>query len=244
MEYQQRALRTQQQQRAAAGGLARAPASATGSRYPAMAHGHPLPPHAPMLSTGELSGETTCVDHTDYSDNGLPPHRVLSRDESGSSWWSLDDQGGAGAAVSARLSGVPSPIPSSSWPQREHHGSHHHQGGNNDFSSGAGDEHYGQRTGLWGGLRPGSAAGTGSGSGGSTGESWDDESEEGQGQDEEEVAALLLGLGRTTNEDFEGFSDVDEERAPERPVRPGGVGMFREAPRHRPVSNASQELSV
>ncbi|CAM9128276.1 unnamed protein product [Ectocarpus fasciculatus] len=249
MEYQQRALRTQQQQRAAVDGLAGAPASAPGSRYPAMAHGRPLPPHAPMLATGELSGETTCVDHTDYSDNGLPP-RVLSRDESGSSWWSLDDQGGAGAAVSGRLSGVPAPIPSSSWPQREHHQQHHHQeqqhqGGNNDFSNdGAGVEHYGQRTGLWGGLRPGSAAGTGSGSGGSTGESWDDESEEGQGRDEEEeVAALLLGLGKTTNEDFEGFSDDDEEPAPERPVRPGGVGMFRE-PRHLPVSNASQELSV
>lgn len=49
------------------------------------------PPHAhPALSADDLSGETTGLDYTDVSD--APPLRYLSRDESGSSWWSQEEQ--------------------------------------------------------------------------------------------------------------------------------------------------------
>lgn len=225
-----------------------------------LAVGAPSPPHAtPTLSAGELSGETTCVDHTDYSDNGLPPNRGLLRDESGSSWWSLDDQGGAGAA-STRLNGACAS--GASLSQHEHR-QHHQQGSDKmcDRSNGVGgvgDGHYGcngvgQGAGLWSGLHSSSTVGAASGSGASAGESWeDDESEEGLGQAEEEVAALLLGLGKA-NEEFEGFSDDDgggggdddNIPVPLRPVHAGGASIFSKPPaRHLSVSSASQEWSV
>lgn len=204
--------------------------------------GHSAPPHAtPTLSAGELSGETTCVDHTDYSDNGLPSHQVLLRDESGSSWWSIDDQGagaGAGGGLLTRINGE-----GASWPQHEH--SQHQRQGNGkmydrgDGAGGVGGAPYSElgHGGLWSGLHSSSTTtGTGSGSGGSAGESWeDDESEEGLGQAEEEVAVLLLGLGKA-NEDFEGFSDDENDESGSSVAKP---------PAHQTsMSTTSQEWSV
>lgn len=202
-------------------------------------------PHAtPTLSAGELSGETTCVDHTDYSDNGLPSHQVLLRDESGSSWWSLDDQGaGTGGGLPTRMNEE-----GGSWPQHEHP---QRQGNGNgdgkvldrgDGAGGAGNAPYGYNElghgGLWSGLHSSTTTtGAGSGSGGSAGESWeDDESDEGLGQAEEEVAVLLLGLGKT-NEDFEGFSDDENEND-------SGSNVAKPPASQLSVSNASQEWSV
>lgn len=122
---------------------------------------------------------------------------------------------------------------------------------------GVGGEHYGcngvgQGAGLWSGLHS-RTAGAAPGSAGSAGESWeDDESDEGLGQAEEEVAALLLGLGKA-NEEFEGFSDDggsgggddDNIPVPHRPVHADGESMFSKPPAgHLSVSNASQEWSV
>lgn len=195
----------------------------------------------PTLSAGDLSGDTTCVDHTDYSDNGLPSHRVLLRDESGSSWWSLEDQGaGAGGGLPTRLNGD-----GGSWPQHEHH-QLHRQGNSKvddrgDGATGVGSAHFGFNElghgGLWSGLHSSSTTGTGSGSGGSAGESWeeDDESEEGLGQAEEEVAALLVGLGKA-NEDFEGFSDDENDES--------GGSVSKPPTRQLSISTASQEWSV
>eukprot|EP00903_Cladosiphon_okamuranus_P021068 g19354.t1 len=200
----------------------------------------PPPQATPTLSAVELSGETTCVDHTDYSDNGLPAHQVLLRDESGSSWWSLDDQG-AGARVEG---GLPARVngEGTSWPRHEH-SQHRRQGtakmyGRGDGTGGASGAPYGYNEqghgGLWSGLHSSSTT-TGSGSGGSAGESWeDDESEEGLGQAEEEVAVLLLGLGKA-NEDFEGFSDENNDENGRGPKSPA---------RHMSTSTASQEWSV
>lgn len=211
---------------------------------------------APTLSAGELSGETTCVDHTDYSDNGLPPQQGLLRDESGSSWWSLDDQGAVPAgAAPARVEGAA--CEGGSWRPHEHQAHHQHQrgesvkaydrsggvGGNYGYNSSSGLE----QRGLWSGVHSSSTAGTVSGSGGSAGESWeDDDSEEGLGRAEEEVAALLVGLGKT-NEDFEGFSD-DEDCCVGGDGENDGPGrdrMFSKPPtRHIAVSTSSQEWSV
>lgn len=248
------ATETQLQQQSAN----RTPPSADAGMHRGMTLGAPPPPHAtPSLSAGELSGETTCVDHTDYSDNGLPPNRGLLRDESGSSWWSLDDQGGAGSASTRLNSACSRGSPLSQQENRQHH----QQGcgkmcDRSNGVGGVGGEHYGcsevgQGAGLWSGLHSSSAAGAASGSGGSAGESSeDDESEEGLGQAEEEVAALLLGLGKA-NEEFEGFSDDDGSgggdniSVPHRPVHAGGPSIFSKPPvRHLSVSNASKEWSV
>lgn len=184
------------------------------------------------------------MDHTDYSDNGLPPHQVLLRDESGSSWWSLDDQGASsGGGLPTRSNGD-----GGSWPQHEHNQHHRQANGKTndrgDGAGGAGGAHYGYNElghgGLWSGLHSSTTTGTGSGSGGSAGESWeDDESEEGLGQAEEEVAVLLLGLGKT-NEDFEGFSD-DENDENGRAV---GGSVAKSPARKLSMSTASQEWSV
>lgn len=234
----------------------RTPPSADAGMQQSMTLGAPPPRHAtPTLSAGELSGETTCVDHTDLSDNGLP-NQGLVRDESGSSWWSLDDQG-AGGAASKRLNGACASGTPFSKEYRQHQQGSEKVCNRSDGVGGVGDEHYGcngveQGAGLWSGLHS-STAGAASGSGGSAGESWeDDESEEGLGQDEEEVAALLLGLGKA-NEEFEGFSDDDGSTGgdddnipvPHRPVDVGGANIFSKPPAHRlSVSNASQEWSV
>lgn len=199
-----------------------------------MHHGLPLgrapPPRA--LSAGELSGETTCVDHTDYSDNGLPPHQGLLRDESGSSWWSLEDQGAeSGGALPTRCDDQHRGVSVKGYERSGDVGS---VGANCGYSG------LGQGGGLWSGVHSTSTAGTVSGSGGSAGESWeDDDSEEGLGQAEEEVAALLVGLGKN-NEDFEGFSDDDNgENGTD------GAGMFSKPPtRHLSVSTPSQEWRV
>ena len=196
------------------------------------------PPHAaPALSAGELSGETTCVEHTD-SDNGLPSHQVLLRDESGSSWWSLDDRGaGAGGGLPTRSNDE-----GGSWPQQEHSQNQRPGNGKVDRSDGAGGvsgAHFGYNElghgGLWSGLHS-STTGTGSGSAGSAGESWeDDESEEGLGQAEEEVAVLLLGLGKA-NGDLEGFSDDENDES--------GSSVAKPPARQFSMSAASQEWSV
>lgn len=60
-------------------------------QYAGISLGPPPPTHAhPILSADELSGETTSLDYTDVSD--APSLRHLSRDGSGSSWWSLEEQ--------------------------------------------------------------------------------------------------------------------------------------------------------
>lgn len=231
--------------------LGRTPPVESRNRYPGVPAGGA--PANPVLSAGELSGETTCVDQTDYSDNGVLPRQGLLRDESGSSWWSLDDQGGAGgggggAPAPTRFGRPPAPTRGASWPQR------HQQRKCDDGPEvgGEGAEQYengrsARGAGLWSGLHSNSAGGgtgTGSGSAGSAGESWEDEeSDEGLGQAEEEVAALLVGLGKTT-EEFEGFSD-SEDSAPARPVHTGSVRVFSGAAvRPVAVSSTSQEWSV
>ncbi len=207
-----------------------------------MNHAAPLgrtpPPHAtPTLSAGELSGETTCVDHTDYSDNGPPPNQGLLRDESGSSWWSLDDQGAeSGGALLTRFD------------DHQHHRgvgvkAHDRSGVVGGIGATYGYSGLGQGGGLWSGVHSTSTAGTVSGSGGSAGESWEDDSEEGLGQAEEEVAALLVGLGKN-NEDFEGFSDDDDCVGGDENGT-GGGGMFSKPPTHHlSVSAPAQEWRV
>lgn len=207
----------------------------------------PTPHVTPTLSPGELSGETTCVDHTDYSDNGLPSHQVLLRDESGSSWWSMDDHGagtGTAGGLPTRGSGG-----GGSWPQNEHP-QHQRQGNGSgsgkmcdrsDSAGGVGGAHYGYNElghgGLWSGLHSSTTTGTASGSGGSAGESWeDDESEEGLGQAEEEVAVLLLGLGKANEEDLEGFSDDDNDESGSSPAKPPAQQLS--------MPTSSQEWSV
>eukprot|EP00752_Nemacystus_decipiens_P002211 g2102.t1 len=210
--------------------------------------GRSPPSHvAPTLSPGELSGETTCVDHTDYSDSGLPSHQGLSRDESGSSWWSLDDQGAGSGTGTGTGGGLPTRVngEGGSWPQHEH--PQHQRQGNikmcdrGDGAGGVGGAHYRYNElghgGLWSGLHSSTTTGTASGSGGSAGESWeDDESEEGLGQAEEEVAVLLLGLGKASEEDFEGFSDDDHDESGSSPSKPPA--------RQSSMPTASQEWSV
>lgn len=140
--------------------------------------------------------------------------------------------------MSTRLSGD-----GGSWPQREHP-HHQRQGDGNaypvDGAGGDGGAHYGYNElghgGLWSGLHSTTTTGTGSGSGGSAGESWeDDESEEGLGQAEEEVAALLLGLGKA-NEDFEGFSDDEKGES--------GSGVAKPPARQLSMTTAPREWSV
>lgn len=185
------------------------------------------------------------MDHTDYSDNGLPAHQVLLRDESGSSWWSLDDQGagtGTGGGLPTRVNGE-----GGSWPQHEQLEQHQRQRQGNgkmcdrgDGAGGVGGAPYGYNElghgGLWSGLHSSTTTGTASGSGGSAGESWeDDESEEGLGA-EEEVAVLLLGLGKANEEDFEGFSDDDNDESGSSPAKPPA--------RQLSMPTTSQEWSV
>lgn len=176
LQQHQRANRTHRHHAEVA--LGRTPPSAESrNRYPGLPTGGAPPPHAtPVLSAGELSGETTCVDQTDYSDSGLVPRQGLLRDESGSSWWSLDEQGGgvvAGTAVAAaptRFGRPPAPTRGASWPQ------HQQQRKCEDAHEvvGEGVEQYGNErpargAGLWSGLHNNSAGGGGGGGGGSGG---------------------------------------------------------------------------
>lgn len=124
------------------------------------------------LSGGELSGDTTAVDLTDCSD-APPSQRALVRDESGGSWWSLEEQNTA--------------------PERSRSMTHPD---NNEMN------HLKKR--RWKGDN-GSAGSAGCVKGNiSSDSSEDDGSEESLGQAEEEVAALLVHLGRS-NPFFEGF---------------------------------------
>lgn len=148
-----------------------------------------------------------------------------------------------GGRLPTRLNGDGGP-----WPRQDHH-QHHRQGnskvcGRGDGAGGVSSAHYGHNElghgGLWSGLHSSTTTGAGSGSGGSAGESWeDDESEEGLGQAEEEVAALLLGLGKTT-EDFEGFSDDGNDES----GRADGSSVPKPSARQLSISTASQEWSV
>jgi len=127
---------------------------------------------AAALSGGELSGETTAVDLTDCSD-APPSQRALVRDESGGSWWSLEEQNTA--------------------PERRSRSMTHPD--NNEMN------HIKKR--RWKGDY-GSAESAGCVKGSISGDSSDDGSDESLGQAEEEVAALLVHLGRS-NPFFEGF---------------------------------------
>lgn len=168
-----------------------------------------LPPsHAtPTLSAGELSGETTGVDYTDCSD-GPPPRQMLNRDESGSSWWSLEEQGGAPASTSSfNTAATTTP-----WVQHDNSRYDGGGGGGGQFGGRGGRENDGQH---WGGGAVGAMSGVSGGSGGSGGSGVDssgDDSDEGLCQAEEEVAALLVRLGKT-NTYFEGFPGDVNARA-------------------------------
>lgn len=190
------------------------------------------PPHAnPSLSPDELSGETTCVDYTDCSD-GPPPQHALLRDESGSSWWSLEDQT---TTATSSLSGAAATAAWVQQQQQEQQRGRYVRGDAHYNSShlGQGDDH-------WGGMRSSGANGGVSGSGGSGGSagsagdsSDDDDSEERLGQAEEEVAALLIRLGKTDSF-FEGFTDDETTNGARSPVDrepEGGMARSREPQR-------------
>lgn len=61
----------------------------------------------PALSADETSGDTTSIDYTDVSD--APSLRHLSRDGSGSSWWSLEEQQASMSVGMGLRMGVPQP---------------------------------------------------------------------------------------------------------------------------------------
>ena len=165
------------------------------SIYSGLRLGSSLPPShgPPSLAAGDLSGETTGVDFTDYSD-APPSHHMLVRDESGGSWWSLEDQVKAPESASC-----PAWAHQEAGYGRSGTSCHpNHDVGHVDdghlrkkcrYESGGRWEDAHEATG--GG---GSVSGASGGSGCETSE--DDVSVE-SGQAEEEVAALLIHLWRS-----------------------------------------------
>lgn len=170
----------------------------------------PMPPvhTARSMSNDELSGETTAVDYTDISD--APPQRILSRDGSGSSWWSLEEQHVAPASTPDGA------VTMAAWnvPQQRYHNyppQYRYPPQPDSLRRDAVSWASGTGSVAVGGGARGGASGSSGVSNGSEGESFeDDTSEEGLGQTEEEVAALLIRLGQART--FTDTVAADQER--------------------------------
>lgn len=131
------------------------------------------------------------MDLTDCSD-APPSQQALVRDESGGSWWSLEEQNTAPESVLSSSRVHPDNNGMNHLRKRCHYDSGGQWKGDNGSAVSAG-------------CVNGGVSGVNGGSSGSGGDSSEDDgSEESLGQAEEEVAALLVHLGRS-NPFFEGF---------------------------------------
>lgn len=153
------------------------------------------------------------MDYTDCSD-APPPNQILMRDVSGSSWWSEDQRGSSAASAqvsSAQPSGASDTT--AAWGPRQDPPTYDGRVGSCHFNETEEDGGDVEQVQQWGDAHSSSTGGSGSGSGGSAADgdsSEDDGSEESLGQADEEVAALLVLLGKT-DAFIEGFSDDDDE---------------------------------